>query len=293
MALTEQEKRKLLRERRAAKISNGSARLNKITGDVPAAEDVKPEVKPDNGIKDTIHQDSLGELPHVSREKKTSKSNRISQNFSDDPPVQDIDSVEMQAQAKELQRSLQELIGSVKHEHAQVGNEDSKELEMMFSSMMNGVPKEAGGKQHEEDVDVDFEKIVEAKKANDKFKAQVMALRMALTIAVTLYFYFTYGFKSSTLSIVTGDFTPFIQVFTAFEVIATSAYAIHMINTPEKHYNYNSKILEYLGFVPEQLLSLQWKQRIKLGIKYMELLQLSLFDLSTVVVVFGLLSVLH
>lgn len=268
MALTEAEKRALLRERRAAKMAQSSARLNRITGEKPV------ETEPVEGLD----EEPVQELKQVSA--ATKKNNRISQNFSD-PPMQDIDSVAGEAEEQDFQKVLEKILGSSQHGH---GDAELKDMFSMMQGMSSGAEESSNEPQ-----DSTSEEALLAKAANDKYKALFMLVKLIFTGCLTLYF-FTQGHRSSSYALPRGNPTQFIQIFTAFEVITTSVYALHLINTKEAHYNYNSKVLDYLGFVPAPLLSQKWKGRIKLGVKYLELLQLSLFDVSTVVVVYGALS---
>lgn len=281
MAITEAEKRKLLRERRAAKMANSSARLSQITGDAveePVEESMKPEIATPVTQPITVASSAVNK-----------KNNRISQNFQD-PPMQDIDSVE----AEEFQKTLQQLLGSVKHDHE--GNSGPTELNDMFAQMLKipGMPQPgAQGEQGEQVPDEEFEKLQELKRANDQYKARFMCVKLILVVVYTLYFIFFNGFKSSSFAIQQqGNYTSFIQMFTAFEVLTTSIYATHLIKTPENHYNYH-KALGYLDYIPHQFVSAAWKNRVKLGVKYLELLQLTLFDVSIVVVLFGVTSILN
>jgi hypothetical protein len=279
MAVTEAEKRKLLRERRAAKIANSSARLNRITGDE------KPE-------------DAVPELPRETKEpvdtNQTKKSsNRISQNF-EDPPIQDIESItelntstgvgnngeSMADFQKEFQQSLEQLLKSVKHEHG--GSNPA--FDMFNIDQLASIPDLNGSGGADTANEKDIEERLIQKKLNDKFKAQFMLVKLMF---VPLIIYICMGSNRFNNS----DFNEslFIKFFTTFEVLSTSIYTFRLIKTPDNEYNY-SKLLDYVDLIPQGIVAQHWKQKTKLLFKYLELIQFVLFDMSAVIVVFGLLS---
>jgi hypothetical protein len=279
MAVTEAEKRKLLRERRAAKIANSSARLNRITGD-EKREDAVPELPQE--IKEPVDIDQAKKI-----------SNRISQNF-EDPPIQDIESItelntstgagnndeNMADFQKEFQQSLEQLLKSVKHEHG--GSNPA--FDMFNMDQLASIPNLNGSGEADTANDKDIEERLIQKKLNDKFKAQFMLIKLMF---VPLIIYICMGsnrFNNSDFNV-----SLFIEYFTAFEVLTTSIYTFRLIKTPDNEYNY-SKVLDYVDLIPQGVVAQHWKEKARLLFKYLELIQFVLFDMSAVIVVFGLLS---
>ncbi|KAH3684315.1 hypothetical protein WICPIJ_004695 [Wickerhamomyces pijperi] len=228
--LTEAEKRKLLRERRAAKVKNGSSRLNKITGDysipeptnpIPVeAEDIVPELKPQ------VFKNSTSATQK--------KSNRISQAF-DDPEVEDIskflptrhqqqqkqqpNSKVNQEEAEEFQKALQQLLSSQQHQHENgsdpLANPFGGDGQFDFLQQMLGAAGGAGGAGSpfgdllkgfggpsgtngnatgEGQSDSDFlykqELLAYNKEVNDQYKAITMLTRFSIAAFLALIFHF-------------------------------------------------------------------------------------------------------
>lgn len=332
MALTEAEKRQALRERRAAKMANSNARLQKITGDSVAHNDTSSSSPPPSSSSgpttsattssSSAASTPLASLAGVASTQKSSASKSFSQtsgfasekapapsstisaiNAKDDdhhdPPVESIE---------EFQKSLENILGSQKHQHTDPLGDDMNEMDM-FAQLLGVDPSKSGAdhpllammkegsqetKEKKQNDDIDYELAAIEKQKNDKFKAWFMLIKFLFTFGLCLYFFFARGHHSTSYQLSRSyDLSLFTQIFTGFEVVTTSYFASVLHKLPHQHYNYNSKILDYLGMIPDGMLSPIWKNRVKLGFKYFELLQLVLFDISVIVVVFGVLSFMH
>lgn len=304
MALSEAEKRQKLRERRAAKIKDGASRLGKITGDYPEAQkETAASTTPEPKIQ-TRSSSSAGSNP-----------NRISQNFDhDDPDIQDItkfepvrekeEDTDLSTDAQQFEEMLQKMLSSQQHQHSGGENSAPGSSEFdIFSQLLGGDGNGLGGlgglnsPTAETNEKNEYEaKLADYNKAiNDQYKAKLMVLRGFFSALLTIWIFHFQGFHSSSYEIMrfSGADSGFVKIWSSFEIIFTSIYALHLTKIKDSHYNYNSKILTVLGYIPDVFLPLHWKNKIRWFVKYQELINLIIFDMSIVVVIFGLLSFLH
>lgn len=301
--LSEAEKRKILRERRLNKIKkSGEERLNKITG----------------GNHTKLKGESV-ETPveSVSTATQSNKSKRISQNFDEtvddtqDPEIEDIANHEPvidESEAQEFERALQQLLRSEQHQHSSTTEANPQfDLLNQLLSGASGVDGGASGfpnfgdlsqfstpPQSAEDHAL-AQELSEYKRAlNDKYKAKFLLTKFVVFAMTTLYFIFTsteeFNYKSSIAPIIryNQDNLRLFKYFTALEMIFTSVYYFHLSSQRDSEYNYQySWLLKYLGYIPDAFLGAVWKGRIRLVVKYLELLNFTLFGLAVIIVTFG------
>lgn len=102
-SMSSAEKRRLLREKRAAKLAQGGSRLNKIIGGndsllAKEPEEIqKPDIVIENVVESTGSNNSTEESTLKSRKNKFNKSNRISMVLNEndaDPPTSNLDEFE-------------------------------------------------------------------------------------------------------------------------------------------------------------------------------------------------------
>lgn len=321
MALTEAEKRQKLRERRAAKIKNGATRLGKITGDYSEASK-ESSTSPEPNATSPSSSVNAASNASSSSSAATKANNRISQSFDNDPEIEDIskfepvkeskneDDTELSSDAQQFEQMLQQMLSSPNH-HSTAGSSDGFPLGGtdgsagsqfdIFSQLLSGQglpgtgdaggepPKSNEGNEYEAQL-CEYNKII-----NDKYKAKFMLIKLFITSLITIWFFHFKGFHSSSYEVfrIKGIESGFTKIWISFEVIFTSIYALHLNKIEDRHYNYNSKILNLLGMVPEMFVPLHIKNKIRWFVKYLELLNLIIFDLSVVVFIYGILSFLH
>lgn len=285
--VSEDEKRRILRERRAAKIKNSSQRLGRITGERPGFEQEEQEEKVEQ-VEQKIEQKV---------EKATSR--RISQTFAhDDPEIEDISKIDtiQEEEAKEFQKALQQYLSSEHHKH-----EDTDPSMDLFNKLMSGSqlnePLNTTPLNPEE---LEYtQKLIEYnKQENDKSKAKFLLFKLITFTLLTLYSFFIENYKSSFNSTIRFNqvlnSSEFFKIFISLEILFTSFYAYKITNLPDNEYTFSfAKILEYLQYIPDQFLPQVWRNRIRLVVKYLDLLQLILFDFAIVFVVLGFLSYLN
>lgn len=328
--LSEAEKRKILRERRAAKVKNGSSRLNKITGDYSTPESTTK-------VKPAIIQEAEDSVPDLNPQvfmnsaaaSNNKKSNRISQAF-DDPEVEDISNFIARPQtqqhqahkvdqdeADEFQKALQQLLSSQQHQHENgsdpMANPFGGDGQFDFLQQMlggggpggafgdilkgytDGEPSQsgAGGAQSDSDYLYKQELLAYNKEVNDQYKAYTMLTRFFAIAFISLNFQFEDNSIFSTLeSFSSTSNSLFLQIFIAFEAIVTTIYALRLFKLSPGEYNFDFKVLEYLDYVPDAYLSQSAKANLKLMMRYLELGKLILFDFAAVIVLGILLKII-
>ncbi|KAH3667858.1 hypothetical protein WICMUC_005258 [Wickerhamomyces mucosus] len=321
--LTEAEKRKQLRERRAAKIKNGTSRLSKITGEHQGLEEVQPEeVKPADSIPDVLTSNT-----NVSNK----KNNRISQSF-DDPEVEDIAQYLASTRTKpsnfkgrtqlphpnaneadEFTKALNQIIGNHQKDHSiddadipnPFGNGNQFDI---FSQLLSGTGATGAGTNSLPDFSSllqtgftngenlpgfggdgdDFtynQQLAEYNKSlNDKFKAQWLLFKLIFNFVLVLLFKLEENFILDSIYSKFGTSILFLKSFIAFEIIFTTIYALRLFKISDNFYNYDFQILTYLEFLPPNILPNSIKSKIRLAIRYFELVKFILFDISVVIV---------
>jgi hypothetical protein len=303
--VSEEEKRRILRERRAAKMKQAGERLGKITGERPGFE------------QETVPAAAAAAAPSATSSATGGSNRRISQTFEhDDPAIEDISKLNLlpsrslpQENADDFQRVLQEYLKSEHHQHADATTDGASIPDPsmdLFNQLLSGAmqpPSSSGSSsapppQNLEEVEYQ-QKLIEFKKQqNDKFKAKFLLFKLITFVGLTCYFYFVEGYRSSFYQTVrfqnNYNNLNFFKIFMSLEVLFTSFYALKIHHLPDNEYTFSyAKILGYLQYIPDAFLSQTWRGRIRLVVKYLDLLQLILFDFSVVFVAFGLLSYLH
>lgn len=321
--LSEAEKRQKLRERRAAKIKNGASRLGKITGDYSESKSETPSPQPVTTTETPTLSSETSHVPYTtsSSDNPSKQSNRISQSLDKDPEIEDITKFEpvndneseptdLSTDAQQFEAMLQKMLSSQQHQHNSAGSSgtgsagDASEFDI-FSQLLSGqgveggnpfaglgsAPTAANNEENEYEV-----KLSEYNKAvNDQFKAKFTVVKFFIMSLLTFWFFQVKGFYSSSYEIfrIKGVDSGFVKVWLSLEVVFTGIYAARLSKIKDTHYNYNSKILNVLGMVPDMILPLHLKNKIRWFVKYQELINLIIFDLSVVIFFFGVLSFLH
>ncbi|ODQ59271.1 hypothetical protein WICANDRAFT_79792 [Wickerhamomyces anomalus NRRL Y-366-8] len=295
--ISEAEKRQRLRERRAAKIKNGASRLGKITGD----------------YSEVPKQTPAPQAPPAATTTSSSSSNRISQSFDDkDPEIEDISKFEPidevkdldpSSDAKQFEQMLEKMLSSPKHQHdgpTTAGIGEGSEFDI-FAKLLgtqgadSGIFPPSGQNNNNEDYEYETKLSEYNKILNDQFKAKFMMLRLVIMMGLSIWFYQFKGFHSSSSEIlrIKAIDSGFIEIWSSFEILFTGIYAMNLNKIKDSHYNYNSKILNIMGMVPDMILPSYWKDKIRWVVKYQELINLIIFDLSCVIFILGVLSGLH
>ncbi|CCH43355.1 putative membrane protein [Wickerhamomyces ciferrii] len=232
-------------------------------------------------------------------------------------------------EAQQFEQMLQQMLGSVPHQHqgdsnnstdAPQGTPDFDIFSKLLSGDANGQGNPFGSlgsmgalqqtqaqKNQSQGYDpahpdVNLEQIEYQKQLseynkiqNDKFKAKFMLFKFIISFGLTIYFFGIQGFYSSSVEIfrIHKLDSGFSKIWLTLEILFTSYYALHLNKIQDSHYNYNSKILKILGYVPDMFLSPYYKNKIRWFVKYQELIHLIIFDLSVIIFLFGILSFWH
>ncbi|CAB4253997.1 GET complex subunit GET2 [Maudiozyma barnettii] len=276
--ISEAEKRKLFRERRQKKFSNGGAtsRLNKITGQ--ADSQLNTESPLDNPKNEFV-------LP-TERKVETTSSHDDIHNEKSVSESENTPQVELLKQLASMQKE---------------GSDSTPDLFSLLSSMQqNGVPNANGFSEIPSDIPM--APLVDPAMLNyhnylvSKLKAWTILLKWIVLVPflylVTRGEDFDHSSILGPLSNVT-DSTNFFMVFTAFEIVATSIYYQRLQNIERNNkvntLDNNSKIVKMVSIVPEGILPIKnIKGKVVTLLQYWDVLAMFISDICLVLIVIGI-----
>lgn len=292
--LSQEEKKRILRERRQAKMAKGqaSARLNNILSQ-----------------GSSVHQASavsvLDEPKKEESEAKTTAIDHHTEEF-DDPGIQDISAVEevRNTQQPPLTEEIDKMFQNI-FAGATPDNGDSAAGNDQFSQMMMNMFKNSDMPQGEssnpdaQPAQLEYQTQLAAYHAYEQRKWTFRFLLVRYTTIVSAFFYYFVNFNSfraSSLSVVrettnyeARGFTTFIL---SFEIAVLSSY--YLIGSSKgflKTARENNFIFKAIGFGSAFLPQLQsYKPLIGNLLGYYALFNMLFSDFALIVVLFGLLS---
>lgn len=285
--LSEAEKRKILRERRQKKFSNGggSTRLNKITGQV------------DSKLSTESPLDSSRSSPIVITEKKD-----VSTDFPD-PEIPTIGAdakknVTSTSDAGEAQVNLFKKLADMQ----QGGS--NPDLFSLLKSMNGDASNESlfqnlPSSQEGEITPVDTELLKYHDYLVNRLKAKTILIKWLFFLLPYLYLVTRDGRPSlipvPEIFTIFLDPSYFFMIFTSFEMVVTSIY-YQKLQSIEKTNKVNtldnsSKIVKLVSMVPEGIIPIpNLKGKITLALQYWDVLSLFLTDLCFVLLFMGILA---
>ncbi|CCF60721.1 hypothetical protein KAFR_0L01130 [Kazachstania africana CBS 2517] len=273
--LSEAEKRRILRERRQQKFSNGgaSSRLNKITGQADSHLSTDSPIEMKTARSRPNSKDTTPSIPSSSDASSQMKT-ASSDSTSNDPQL-------------EILKKLA---------NADESNESTPDLFSLLRSMKSG----------EGDADKSTESMAPADQAMlayhdyrvNRLKYMTMLFKWVCflfpyTYLVTRNAKFNVSCLPESLSFLTMP-SNFFMVFTSFEIVAISVYyqrlqsieAENKINTLHS----TSKIVQMVSMVPEGIIPIpNLKGKVVTALQYVDVLSTFVADICFVLVVLGLL----
>ncbi|KAK6459909.1 Golgi to ER traffic protein 2 [Scheffersomyces coipomensis] len=321
--LSAEEKKRLLRERRAAKMAGGNAtgRLNNILNQ---GSSVQTEA---TSVLDKENDTTSSTISTGVETSSTPRSTSIPIHHDDDPEIQDITSFSPTPEPEKVLASSEDIDAMFNKifSGAQIptgpdgpGGEDpfAQMLKMLgqpngagAGAGLGGMPEDLFNSQgnpfelNEEENQYQRELAAYNLYNHKKWKFRFLIIRFFLIFSNFFYHYITIPtFKASSYSFIRGiantdssiTTTSFITYFTTIELITIVSYYLTSVKydlfktTTEN--NIFVKIISFGSMVLPQLE--QYRPLLVRLLAYYELLEVILTDLSLVIVLFGLLSFL-
>ncbi|AGO11225.1 AaceriACL036Wp [[Ashbya] aceris (nom. inval.)] len=282
--VAEAEKRRILREKRKQKFSNGagSARLNKITTQQSGG------VSSGSAVTSAEVSDSEGSLPRGSNIGQSTRE--IDELLAAmDPPIEPAEPLESAApEVALLQQIMKMQQGTASPGDEKAGGLFSPLLERMAEQEAGGVPVASGAAG------------VHQFQAR-RLKAYTLLLRWAILMPFIYYVMHPntahWLYFSRFLHFVMEP-RNFFMVFTTFEVASISIY-YQVLLTLEKTNKVNtlsnsSKLVTWAGLVPDGMLPINNLQgKVLVALHYWDILSMYLTDLSFCLVAAGLMKYYH
>ncbi|ODV94340.1 hypothetical protein PACTADRAFT_35145 [Pachysolen tannophilus NRRL Y-2460] len=321
--LSEAEKRKILRERRAAKLAKGGGtdRLNKITGiNGPAfsnkttsfEENENQRVEEIDSKDDNQNKDKVAEINTGSVVGNVGKDANYLEN-EDDPENSDITELGMgaglhqqqqqqqQQQQLDIDKLLQEMFmnsSAANHQHHHQDNDGDPLLnDPLFSKFLSTLKGDENEQQQQQQEQLSAEEIKKRQALQQKlllnfkkFKYRFLIVRFLIIVSLLFYSFFNENlYESSLIFNYSNQKSNFYIYFLTLELGFAIFYMIFIDNN-EKN-NIDSIIVKTLnligGFIPQK-----YKKLLLLLAKYQEMINFFLNDLSIVILFFGISSVL-
>lgn len=286
--LSEAEKRRILRERRQKKFSNGgaSSRLNQITGqteksflstesplDSRSSTPSTPTPAPTNNEQSTKQMEEL--LASISPPSSASKGNKPKSEGSSNPQM------DLFAQLAKMQQSD--------------ANESTPDTPDIFAQLLKSVQQQESA-QSSSEPPADAAMIEAHNKKVNKLKAFTVLIKW-LFFLTPYIIYITnpaHNVVGSSLLDSMLKRSNFFTVFTSFEVVAISVYYQILLSVEKSHkvntLQSNSKILQLVSMVPEGLIPIRdLRGKASLALQYWDVLSMYLTDLCFALVLMGVL----
>lgn len=267
--LTEAEKRKILRERRQKKFSNGgaSSRLNKITGQVDSQLSTESPLDTPRQSPSPINTE-----PVLNRQPTERKA--VEGKIGEDGQL----------------KMLKELADM------QNNGESTPDLFSLLSKM-----KESAGEFPESEplAPIDQSLLNYHDYLVNRLKAWTIVIKWVFFLLP--YIYLVTRTEKECISIIPSSLhvltqpSYFFMIFTSFEIVATSIYYQQLQNI-EKENNINtlhnsSKIAKLASMIPEGIIPIpNIKGKIMLALQYWDVLSMFLTDICFVLVAMGIIS---
>ncbi|KAH3902719.1 GET complex subunit GET2 SCDLUD_000304 [Saccharomycodes ludwigii] len=317
--LTDAEKLKILRERRAQKFKrNGAAteRLNKITGETNLLSTESPlekqQTNTTNSSTSSFHNltstEEMDELVHTAQKKTgpLQHSNQADNNATQYTNPDKEQKESLNAQIKLLKELVaNEKDGNISSSTSDIDSEQVFQLlnggnDLGNASPFGNIPINAGAQNNPQLVAYSKNKI-------NKFKAWLVVIRWGLFLLPYIYFITNPKFDANSLtpsSPMLSKYIPllfdkqnFFTVFITFEICMISIY-YQFKNSLYKETKVQplstNKILSLLGMIPDGLLPFSNVQgKINAVLQYWDVFGIFLTDTAFVLVVVGVISYLH
>ncbi|CDO93133.1 unnamed protein product [Kluyveromyces dobzhanskii CBS 2104] len=296
--LSDAEKRKLLRERRQQKFSNGGAsnRLNKITGQQQSSfltsKSVLDEAKPASPVSKKQTNLNNKEVEASTKEIQDLLS-RIPDNNSNSEP--DVGETNPEVALFQQLLKMQQQGGGFPN-----SGSPGTSTPDLFSSLLNNDTSTTASASQLFPNFVDEEVLRYYKSTVSKLKSYIILLKWAILVP---YVYFLVHpnltiLNSSSLVSHLLERSNFFSVFTAMEVVFISIY-YQMLKKLQKKNNVTATqnaggILKYLTMIPEGILPIKNVQgKIGLALEYFDVASMYVTDICLALVLFGVMKYFH
>lgn len=303
--MTPEEKRKILQERRQAKMKGGNAteRLNNILN---LGSSVKSSVSSvlDRELNPTKTSTSNNNIDSASVKSQTTF---IKSHPDDDPDTLDIEQLvghRAQPQAFQLTNTLDESVPDPNaffnslfgETSGKLGDQDP--ISAMMTNMMN-LQQRYEGENPESLKDMEYEsKLLNYKRYRQKqLKFKFLIMRYLLITLNFVYHYINFAqFRSSSYSYIRQEFSSnsyqFIYIFLSLEaVILSSYYLISSNRKVTENIGTDSFILKVVSMASMVIPTLsQYQGLIAILLSYWEIFNIFIGDLALLVVLFGITS---
>ncbi|AET41283.1 GET complex subunit GET2 Ecym_7464 [Eremothecium cymbalariae DBVPG len=283
--LSETEKRKLLRDRRKQKFSNGgaSSRLTKITNQ-PSGGVMSTETFLEDELPSSTSKSDQSVIPNV--EESTKEMDTLLANVGKPAETRS-------TKTNPEVALLQQLMGM--QEEFRVPKDDN--TPDLFSQMLNQSAKTQTMRSPDADL-VDQSKVTMHTYQARKLKAYTYLIRWLLLLPLVYHMMLP---TPSTLPLISSltrffvDKPNFFMIFSTFEVISISIYYQALLKLERTNkvntLSNTSKIVTWAGLVPEGVLPISnIPRKIMLAMHYWDILSMYLTDLSFCLIIAGLLG---
>ncbi|EDO15059.1 hypothetical protein Kpol_411p4 [Vanderwaltozyma polyspora DSM 70294] len=290
--LSETEKRKLIRERRQKKFSNGgaSARLNRITGQ---AENSQLDTESPLDSKS-----SRETTPTVTKvDSNTEEMDELLENIATSPS----NKVEKSQKKKEQATSPQETIDPELEIFKQLAENQQNDVSTpdlfsMLRSMKDNMAKSAATDTNPPLEPVDQQLL-------DYNNYLINNLKVWSIIFKWCFFLIPYLFaltRSEPISFLPEQFSNpsnFFMIFLSFEIVATSIYFQKLQNIEKSNkingFQSNNKIVNLVSLIPEGVLPVpDIKGKVIMALQYWDVFSMFLTDICFVLVMMGLFKLI-
>lgn len=300
--LSDAEKRRLLRERRQKKFSNGgaSSRLNKITGQVPDSQlDTTSPLESASVTPKTGTSRSASAGPAVGNEASTLEMDELIASISKPPssgmPPRSQASKPVEKSDSKLEGSADPQLDIFKQLMGAQQDGSTPDLMSVFQSMNGGADADMPMPFDVEPID---QKMLDYHNFSvNRLKAWSILLKWLILLP---YIYFVIsGHVPQSLPLPLWFIEPsnFFSVFIGFEIVATSIY-YQRLQSIEKNNNVNtlrnnSKIAKLVSLLPAQGLPIaNLKGKILMALQYWDVLSMLITDICFVLIAMGVCSYL-